>query len=215
MKYVENKMNDFETAVDSAMAKKPMFAAIRSKLAIGRNRKQKGELSLIEAGAVLGVAALLALAVYGAVPYVRNFVQSLLFSSEVSHFHTGIQSATETDADFTAETLTSLAQNHAFDAAGTRVASDFSAVTGMFGGQVTGAVGKVTTANDAFILTYTVPAAVCAMAADKLASVYQEVDIGSTVVYSPSVPYTSSASGAACSAGNAATVAIKMYTTRS
>ncbi|MGF6996657.1 type 4 pilus major pilin [Paraburkholderia sp. GAS32] len=215
MKEDKNAAYSFEAAVDTAMAKKPVFASIRSKLAASRNRKQKGELSLIEAGAVLGVAALLALAVYVAVPYVRNFVQSLSFTSEVSHFHTGIQSATETDADFTGETLTTLAQNHAFDAAGSRVASDFSAVTGMFGGTITGAVGKVTNANDAFVLTYTVPVAVCAMGAGKLASVFQQVDIGATTVFSPTVPYKSSASGAACAAGATATVAVKLYTTRS
>jgi hypothetical protein len=123
MKEDKNAANAFEIAVDTAMAKKPLFASIRSKLAVARNRTQKGELSLIEAGAVLGVAALLVLAVYVAVPYIRNFVQTLHFTSEVSHFHTGIQSATETDADFTSETLTTLAQNHAFDAAGPRVSA--------------------------------------------------------------------------------------------
>lgn len=213
------KKNDAVTAleatVQSAKTKKMIFAPIRSKLAIGGKRKQKGELSMVEAGVVLGVAALLVLGVTVAGPYLRNFVQSLHFTSEVSHFHTGIQSATESDADFTGETMTTLAQNHAFDAAGSRVAQDFSAVTGIFGGQVTGAVGNVTNPNDAFILTYTVPSAVCAMAADKLASVFQQVDIGTTTVYSPTVPYVSSSSGAACSAVGVATVAIKLYTTRS
>jgi hypothetical protein len=53
------------------------------------------------------------------------------------------------------------------------------------------------------------------MAADKLASVFQQVDIGATTVFSPTLPYTSSASGAACASGGTSTVAIKLYTTRS
>nr|WP_238328091.1 type 4 pilus major pilin [Paraburkholderia mimosarum] len=129
-------------------------------------------------------------------------------------FHTGIQNATQNDANFSGESLTSLAQNHAFDAAGARVASDYSTVQGMFGGDVTATPGTVTNANDAVITTYPVPAAVCSMSAAALSNVFTEVSINGTVVYSPTTAFSSSAAGSACSsAGQVATV--ELYTTRS
>jgi hypothetical protein len=181
---------------------------------IARRTKQKGELSLIEAGAVLGAGALLALVIYLGVPFVRNLVQASHFKSEATLFHTGIQNATQNDADFSDETLESLAQNHAFDAAGARVATDFTSVLGIFGGEVTATTGTVTNANDAEVLSYPVPSAVCSMSAPALANVFAEVSVNGTVVYSPTTPFSSTTAGAACaSAGQVAT--IEMYTTRS
>src|ERR1700744_4917637 len=95
---------------------------------VASRRKQKGELSMIEAGAVMAGAALLALAVYAGGKYVLDLIHSSQFKSEAQMFHTGILNATQNDADFSSETLTVLAQNHAFDSAGSRVASDKSAV---------------------------------------------------------------------------------------
>jgi hypothetical protein len=181
---------------------------------LARTKKQTGELSLIEAGAVLGAMALLALGIYLGVPFVRNFVQSRTFSSEAGMFHTGIQAATVNDADFSGESLSSLAQNHAFDAAGARLASDKSSVTGIFGGQVTSVPGTVTTTNDAIVTSYPVPAAVCSMSAAALANTYTKLTINGTVISAPGTTFSSSAAGNACSsAGQVAT--IQMYTTRS
>ena len=181
---------------------------------LGRLRKQTGELSLIEAGAVLGAAALLAVALFLGVPFVRNMVQSSSFTSEAGMFHSGIQNATQNDADFSGETMTSLAQNHAFDAAGARVASDYSTVTGIFGGAVTAVPGKVTTANDAIVTSYPVPKAVCSMSVSALVNTFTEVTVNGTVVSSPTTTFNSATAGTACgSAGNVATVGL--YTTRS
>lgn len=181
---------------------------------LARRRRQSGELSLVEAGAVLGAMALLALIIYLGVPFVRNMVQAAHFKSEATMFHTGIQNATQNDANFAGESLTSLAQNHAFDAAGARVAADYSAVQGMFGGDVTATPGTVTNANDAVVTTYPVPAAVCSMSAAALSNVFTEVSINGTVVYSPTTAFSSQTAGRACSsAGQVATV--EMYTTRS
>jgi hypothetical protein len=181
---------------------------------LARKKKQKGELSLIESGAVLGAMALLALIIYLGVPFVRHMVEAHHFKSEATFFHTGIQNATQNDANFAGESLTSLAQNHAFDAAGARVASDYSTVQGMFGGDVTASPGTVTNANDAVVTSYPVPSEVCSMAAAALANVFTEVSINGTVVYSPSTPFSSQTAGSACSsAGQVATV--DLYTTRS
>lgn len=178
-----------------------------------RRKKQAGELSLIEAGAVLGAAALLALVIYLAVPFVRTMVQSSHFRSEASMIHTGIQNATQNDADFSGETLTTLAQNHAFDAVGTRLSSDRTTVQGLFGGSVTVATGKVNNANDAAVVSYPVPQGVCAMSVAALVDVFPEVQVNTTVVYSPTTAFSSAAAGKACAAsGEIAT--IQMYTTR-
>lgn len=192
----------------STMAKK---LSVRK---LARIKKQAGELSLIEAGAVLGAMALLALGIYLGVPFVRNFVQSRSFSSEATMFHTGIQNATLNDSDFSGESLTSLAQNHAFDSAGARLAADKSSVAGIFGGQVTSVPGTVTNTNDAIITTYPVPAAVCSMSAAALANTFTKLTINGTVIAAPGTTFNSSAAGNACSStGQVAT--IQMYTTRS
>ncbi|WP_434667681.1 hypothetical protein P5W99_35950 [Paraburkholderia sp. A3BS-1L] len=181
---------------------------------VARLKKQKGELSLIESGAVLGAGALVALVVYMAVPFVRNMVAAHQFKSEASMFHTGIQNATLNDADFSAESLSTLAKNHAFDAAGARMASDYSSVTGMFGGSVTASVGKVTNANDAMVVSYPVPAAVCSMATSALVNTFPQVVVNSTTIFSPTTTYSSSAAGTACTSSGAVAT-IQLYTTRS
>ncbi|QGZ66973.1 type 4 pilus major pilin [Paraburkholderia acidisoli] len=180
---------------------------------LARRKKQAGELSLIEAGAVLGAAALLALVAYLAVPFVRSMVQSAHFKSEAAMFHTGIQNATQNDADFSAETLGSLAENHAFDAAGTRLSADKSAVQGLFGGDVTAEPGTVNNANDAVVVSYPVPTSVCSMSVSALANVFPELAVNGTTVFSPTTAFSSATAGTACaSAGEVATV--EMYTTR-
>jgi hypothetical protein len=177
-------------------------------------KKQKGELSLIEAGAVLGAMALLALGIYLGVPFVRNMVQARSFTSEATMFHTGIQAATVNDADFSGESLTSLAQNHAFDSAGARLSSDKSSVTGIFGGQVTSVPGTVTNTNDAIVTSYPVPAAVCSMSVASLANTYTKLTINGTVISAPGTTFNSANAGNACSsAGQVAT--LQLYTTRS
>ncbi len=118
---------------------------------IAREKKQSGELSMIEAGAVMAGAALLALAVYAGGKYVLDLIRSSQFKSEAQMFHTGVLNADQNDAYSSAETLTILAQNHAFDSAGSRVASDKSAVKGMFNGTVTAAAGTLVTSNDSVV----------------------------------------------------------------
>lgn len=181
---------------------------------LARRKKQAGELSLVEAGAVLAAMAIVALAIFIGVPFVRNLIQAHNFESEATMFHTGIQNATLNDSDFSGESLTSLAQNHAFDAAGARLAADKSSVTGIFGGQVTSVPGTVTNTNDAIVTTYPVTAAVCSMSAASLANTFTEVTVNGTVIAAPATPYNSTVAGRACSsAGQVAT--ILMYTTRS
>jgi len=198
----------------TVVAAKSKFHAFIERLSMPRVKKQAGELSIPEAGAVLGAAALLALTVTVAVPYVRNMVQTSHFKSEAGLFHTGIQNATESDANFSTETLQSLAQGHAFDAAGSRVATDFSTVTGLFGQPITITVGNITTPDDSVILGYTVPAAVCAMAAGAMANTFTQVNIGATTVYSPSIAFNSGTASAACAA-QGSTATFQLYTTRS
>jgi hypothetical protein len=180
----------------------------------GRRHRQAGELSMIEAGAVLAAAALLALAIYEGAPFVRNLVQAYHFKTEAGMFHTGVQNATQNDADFSSETLTSLAQNRAFDSAGSRVSSDFSTVQGLFGGEVTATPASVTTSNDAVVVDYPVPTAVCSLSVAALAETYTQITVNGTTVFSPTLQFSSTTAGAACrSSGETATIG--MYTTRS
>jgi len=183
-------------------------------LYIARRRKQSGELSLIEAAAYMAGAALLAVAVIKGGAYVYDNIRASQFTSEAQMFHTGMLNATQNDADFSAETLQDLAQNRAFDEAGTRLSSDKAALTGIFGQPVTVSVGTLTTANDSLILSYQVPAAVCALSVAALTNVYSQVAVNSTVLAAPGTTFSSATAGSACaSAGNAAT--IEMYTSRS
>ncbi|BCQ30426.1 MULTISPECIES: type 4 pilus major pilin [Caballeronia] len=182
-------------------------------LKIARAKKQSGELSMIEAGAVMAGAALLALAVYAGGKYVLDLIHSSQFKSEAQMFHTGILNATQNDADFSSETLTVLAQNHAFDSAGSRVASDKSAVKGMFNGTVTAAVGTLTTANDSLILTYPVTSTVCSLSAAALITVYTQVTVNGTTIFSPTVTFNPQTVATAC-ASNGAMASMGLWTTR-
>ena len=176
---------------------------------VASRHKQKGELSMIEAGAVMAGAALVALAVYAGGKYVLDLIHSSQFKSEVQMFHTGILNATQNDSDFSAETLQILAQNHAFDAAGSRLATDKSSVKGLFNSTLTVSIGTLVTASDTIILSYPVPATVCSMSAAAISTVYTQVSINGTLVSGPATPFLSSAAATACaSAGATATVAL-------
>ncbi|WP_256702461.1 hypothetical protein [Burkholderia sp. SRS-W-2-2016] len=181
---------------------------------IGRRRKQSGELSMIEGAAVMAAAALLALLAYAGGKFVMDRVHASQFKSEAQLFHTGILDASANDTDFSSETLKTLSQNHAFDSAGSRVASGGSGVTGMFGGAVMAATGTVINTNDAMVLTYPVPAAVCALSIAALTNAYTEVTVNGTVVSSPTTTFSSSTGATACTSAGA-TASIAMYTTRS
>ena len=176
---------------------------------VASRHKQKGELSMIEAGAVMAGAALVALAVYAGGKYVLDLIHSSQFKSEAQMFHTGILNATQNDSDFSAETLQILAQNHAFDAAGSRLATEKSSVKGLFNSTLTVSIGTLVTASDTIILSYPVPATVCSMSAAAISTVYTQVSINGTLVSGPATPFLSSAAATACaSAGATATVAL-------
>lgn len=180
---------------------------------MGRRKKQSGELSLIEAGAYMAGAALLAIAVIKGGSYVYTLIKSQQFTSEAQMFHTGILNATQNDADFSSETLTTLATNRAFDAAGSRLASDKSSLKGIFNQPVTIAVGTLSTANDSLIMSYQVPAAVCAMAVAAMTNTFSQVAANATTLAGPTTTFSSSAAGTACaSAGAYAT--LSLYTSR-
>jgi hypothetical protein len=181
-------------------------------LQAARRRRQSGELSMIEAGAVLAAAALLALAVTEGGKFVYDRVSASHFKSEAQLFHSGVLDATSNDTDFSAETLQTLIQNHAFDAAGSRVVANAS-VTGMFGGPVAAAPATLSSPNDSLMLTYPVPSTVCTLAVAALTTLYTQVAVNGTVVAGPSTTYNDSTSATACgAAGN--TASIDMYTTR-
>jgi PilS N terminal len=182
-------------------------------LMIARAKKQSGELSMIEAGAVMAGAALLALAVYAGGKYVLDLIRSSQFKSEAQMFHTGVLNATQNDADFSAETLTILAQNHAFDSAGSRVASDKSSVKGMFNGTVTAAVGTLVTSNDSVVLTYPVTSTVCSLSVAVLITVYTQVTVNGTTVFSPTTAFSPATAATAC-ASNGAMASVALWTTR-
>ncbi|TFE36971.1 hypothetical protein E2553_36955 [Paraburkholderia dipogonis] len=184
-----------------------------SLLRMGRRKKQSGELSLIEAGAYMAGAALLAIAVIKGSTYVYTLIKSSEFTSEAQMFHTGILNATQNDADFSAETLTTLATNRAFDSAGARLASDRSSLKGIFNQAVTVSVGTLSTANDSLILSYQVPAAVCAMSIAALTNTFSQVGANSTTLSGPTTTFSSTTAGTACaSAGAYAT--LQLYTSR-
>lgn len=180
---------------------------------VASRHKQKGELSMIEAGAVMAGAALVALAVYAGGKYVLDLIHSSQFKSEVQMFHTGILNATQNDSDFSAETLQILAQNHAFDAAGSRLATDKSAVKGLFNGTLGITIGTLVTASDSIVLSYPVPATVCSMSAAAISTVYTQVSINGSVVSAPTTPFLSSAAATACASAGA-TATLSLYTSR-
>ena len=182
-------------------------------LQMGRRRKQSGELSLIEAGAYMAGAALLAIAVIKGGAYVYTLIKSQQFTSEAQMFHTGILNATQNDADFSAETLTTLATNRAFDSAGSRLASDRSSLKGIFNQPVTIAVGTLSTANDSLIMSYQVPAAVCSMSVAALTNTYSQVAANGTTLSGPTTTFSSTTAGTACAAGGAYAT-LQLYTSR-
>jgi hypothetical protein len=180
---------------------------------VASRHSQKGELSMIEAGAVMAGAAILAIAVIAGGKYVLDLIHSSQFKSEAQMFHTGILNATQNDSDFSAETLQILSQNHAFDAAGSRLATDKSAVKGLFNSTLSVSIGTLVTASDSIILTYPVPATVCSMSVAALTTVYTQVSVNGTIVSAPATPFSSGAAATTCaSAGATATLAL--YTSR-
>lgn len=182
-------------------------------LGLARRKRQSGELSLIEAGAYMAGAALLAIAVIKGGAYVYTNIRTSEFTSEAQMFHTGILNATQNDSDYSAETLQTLATNRAFDEAGTRLSSDKSTLKGIFDQAVTVSVGTLVTSNDTLILTYQVPAAVCSLGVAALTNTYSQVTVNGTVVAGPTTTFSSATAGTACaSAGAYASVA--MYTSR-
>ncbi|WP_250537142.1 hypothetical protein [Caballeronia sp. AZ10_KS36] len=191
----------------------PIKARRARMLKSARATKQSGELSMIEAGAVMAGAALLSLAVYAGGKYVLDLIHSSQFKSEAQMFHTGILNATQNDADFSAETLTVLAQNHAFDSAGSRVASDHSSVKGMFNGTVTASIGTLVTSNDSLILTYPVTSTVCSLAAAALITVYTQVTVNGTTIFSPTTTFNPQTVATAC-ASNGSMASMALWTTR-
>jgi hypothetical protein len=182
-------------------------------LMIARRTKQSGELSMIEAGAVMAGAALLALAVYAGGKYVLDLIHASQFKSEAQMFHTGILNATQNDADFSAETLQVLAQNHAFDSAGSRVSTDKSTIKGLFNGTLSAAVGMLVMANDSLILTYPVTATICSLSVAALTTVYTQVSVNGTIVASPTLPFSASTAATSCASAGA-TASLQLYTTR-
>jgi hypothetical protein len=180
---------------------------------MGRRRKQSGELSLIEAGAYMAGAALLAIAVIKGGAYVYTLIKSQEFTSEAQMFHTGMLNATQNDADFSTESLTTLATNRAFDAAGARLASDKSSLKGVFNQPVTIAVGTLSTANDSLIMSYQVPAAVCSMSVAALTNTYSQVAANGTTLAGPTTTFNSAPAGTACAAGGAYAT-LQLYTSR-
>ncbi|AXF18836.1 hypothetical protein [Paraburkholderia caledonica] len=183
-------------------------------LRMGRRRKQSGELSLIEAGAYMAGAALLAIAVIKGSTYVYTLIKSQEFTSEAQMFHTGILNATQNDADFSSETLTTLATNRAFDAAGARLSSDKSSLKGIFNQAVTVSVGTLSTANDSLVLNYQVPAAVCSMSIAALTNTFSQVGANNTTLSGPTTTFNSTTAGTACSSAGAYAT-LQLYTSRS
>lgn len=207
-----NKKNFNMKAPRAAETAGPNVARKENLLRMGRRRRQSGELSLIEGAAVMAGAALLSLVVYQGRGFVMDRIHAHQFKSEAQLFRSGIQDATSSDTDFSTETQQTLAQNHAFDSAGSRVNTTSGALTGIFGGAVTAATGTIAATDDAMILTYPVPATVCSLAAGAVAGAYTKVTINGTTVSDPNTPFDGATVGAACkSAGATATVA--MYAT--
>ncbi|MCA7889404.1 hypothetical protein LGM58_40175 [Burkholderia contaminans] len=176
-------------------------------------RWQKGELSLVEAAGVMAAAALLVLAAYMNRGFVMDRIHAIQFKSEAQVFRSGIQDATAGETDFSNVTMLSLTQNRAFDSAGRRLNRTSGALTGMFGGAVTAAAATVTASNDAVALTYPVPATVCVLSADSIASAYTQIKVNNTTISGPGTAFSSSAAATACASAGA-TASIVLYATK-
>lgn len=182
---------------------------------IGKGRrKEKGELSLVEAAGVMAGGALIALLVYMGWGYVMDRIHAMQFKSEAQYFRSGIQDATASEIDFSSVTMQSLTQGRAFDTAGRRLNKTSGALTGLFGGSVSAAPATVTATNDAVAVTYPVPATVCALSADTVSAAYTMVKVNNTTISSPTTTYSSAAATTACSSAGA-TASIVMYATKS
>jgi len=179
---------------------------------MGRRRRQSGELSLIEGAAVMAGAALLALVVYQGRSFVMDRIHAHQFKSEAQLFRSGIQDATSSDVDFSSETQQTLAKNHAFDSANSRVNTSTGALTGIFGGAVTAVPGTIASTDDAMIVTYPVPSTVCSLSIGAVAGAYAKVTVNGTTVYDPNTPFSGATAGTACASAGA-TASIGMYAT--
>ncbi|RKT10650.1 PilS-like protein [Paraburkholderia sp. RAU2J] len=179
---------------------------------MGRRRRQSGELSLIEGAAVMAGAALLALVVYQGRSFVMDRIHAHQFKSEAQLFRSGIQDATSSDVDFSSETQQTLAKNHAFDSANSRVNTSTGALTGIFGGAVTAVPGTISATDDAMIVTYPVPSTVCSLSIGAVAGAYAKVTVNGTTVYDPNTPFSGATAGTACASAGA-TASIGMYAT--
>ncbi|MCR4470062.1 type 4 pilus major pilin [Burkholderia sp. SCN-KJ] len=184
------------------------------RLYIGKGRrKQKGELSLVEAAGVMAAAALIALVVYMGRGYVMDRIHAMQFKSEAQYFVSGIQDATAGEIDFSGVTMLSLTQNRAFDTAGRRLNKTSGALTGIFGGAVTAAPATVTATNDAIAVTYPIPATVCALSADSISEAYTQVKVNNTTISGPSTTFSSGTAATACASAGA-TANVIMYATK-
>ncbi|WP_323122472.1 type 4 pilus major pilin [Burkholderia alba] len=187
----------------------------RKRFFIGKSRrKQKGELSLVEAAGVMAGGALIALLVYMGWGYVMDRIHAMQFKSEAQYFRSGIQDATASEIDFSGVTMLSLTQGHAFDTAGRRLNKTSGALTGLFGGGVAAAPATVTVTNDAVAVTYPVPSTVCSLSADAVSAAYTMVKVNNTTISSPTTTYSSTAANTACTSAGA-TASIVMYATKS
>ncbi|MBR8278311.1 hypothetical protein KDX15_31160 [Burkholderia cenocepacia] len=181
---------------------------------IGKSRrKQKGELSLVEAAGVMAAMALIVLGIYMGRGYIMDRIHAYQFKSEAQYFRSGIQEATAGEIDFSSVTMLSLAMNRAFDTAGRRLNRVSGALTGLFGGAVTAAPATVTATNDAIAVTYPIPASVCALSADSVAAAYTQVKVNNTTISGPGTTFNSSTAATAC-ASSGDTASIVMYATK-
>ncbi|MBN3776563.1 hypothetical protein G3O06_03155 [Burkholderia sp. Ac-20345] len=181
---------------------------------IGKGRrKQKGELSLVEAAGVMAAAALIALVVYMGRGYVMDRIHAMQFKSEAQYFVSGIQDATASEIDFSGVTMLSLTQNRAFDTAGRRLNKTSGALTGIFGGAVTAAPATVTATNDAVAVTYPIPATVCALSADSISEAYTQVKVNNTTISGPATTFNSGTAATACASAGA-TASVVLYATK-
>lgn len=167
-----------------------------------RPHRQRG-VTLIELSIVLAVAAIIAIAVLEGGPSVRNHARSYQLNGEMTHFASGILSATASDSDFSTITTAGMVQNNAFQSAGNRVSLANGTVTGLWQGNITVEPETVSMANDGAGITYpNVPSGVCAVAVQGLKSSFSEITVNGTILVSPAVAYTDAAAGAACNSAN-------------
>jgi hypothetical protein len=170
-------------------------------------RRQKGELSLLEAGVWIAGAAITAIIAVKAGAFVLNAVRTNEFTSEVQSFKTGLINATLNDADFSSITTTAMIANGAFDAVKSRISADRTTVTGRWGGLISVWSGGVFVNGDTIGMTYpTVPTSVCASALQTLAADFTQIKVNGTAVYGPSLPYNDQTVGSTCHSGGTTSI---------